>query len=570
MKKHLPLILIAIVGFLIRVVFLDKYPPGVSWDEVSHGYNAYSILKTGVDEWGEILPLSNFRAYGDYPLALNLYITIPFIWALDLNVFSIRLPHAILGALTVIASYYLAYGLTRSKKISLMTAILMAIEPWSFFLSRFVAQSNLSVFFLTSALALFFNREKNKYFLSLSFLSLGLTLYSYHTTRIVTPVLLIILLAVYKKEIILSFRKDRVVKYLSILIFLIFFAPLPFILLNPESRARSTEVFIIDQAAVNRIEQNRVNSKYPELVNRLIYNRPLYFLMESAKNHLGYFTPHFLFFEGGTHYQFSLPERGLMYLVNLPFFYYGFYLAFKKAKKDKLYLFVILWFLVSPLSGSVTKENYAVMRATPMIPFPQVFSAIGMFALLGNLKKNNYKYIKLVGSFYLILLLINIKSYMVDYFGKYSINYSHDRQYGYNEIVGYALDNYRNYEKIIVTKKYGEPHEFFLFFSAWDPESYRNDPNLIRFYQSNWYWVDAFDKFNFVNDWEIPKEGYDFVLESGGSVRCPGNSVRCLLITSPENAPGGWNKLKTIYFLNGKPAFEIYDNFFSDIGLLKY
>jgi len=86
---------------------------------------------------------------------------------------------------------------------------------------------------------------------------------------------------------------------------------------------------------------------------------------------------------------------------------------------------------------------------------------------------------------------------------------------------------------------------------------YINDPNLIRFYQSNWYWVDAFDKFYFVNDWEIPSEGTTFVLESKKEVDCSNTS--CLLITSPGNYPYGWNKLDTIKFLDDTPAFEIYE-----------
>ena len=53
---------------------------------------------------------------------------------------------------------------TEAEKVSLITALLVAVEPWSLFLSRFVVQSNLSVFFLTASLAAFFNREKNKDF----------------------------------------------------------------------------------------------------------------------------------------------------------------------------------------------------------------------------------------------------------------------------------------------------------------------------------------------------------------------------------------------------------------------
>ena len=63
--RKLVLILIFIFGFILRSIYIDKFPPSLNWDEVSHGYNAYSLLKTGRDEWGSFLPLI-FRAYGDY------------------------------------------------------------------------------------------------------------------------------------------------------------------------------------------------------------------------------------------------------------------------------------------------------------------------------------------------------------------------------------------------------------------------------------------------------------------------------------------------------------------------
>ena len=40
--------------------------------------------------------------------------------------------------------------------------------------------------------------------------------------------------------------------------------------------------------------------------------------VEFAKNYLGYFSPKYLFLDGGTQYQFSVPNQGLEYLINLP------------------------------------------------------------------------------------------------------------------------------------------------------------------------------------------------------------------------------------------------------------
>lgn len=77
---------------------------------------------------------------------------------------------------------------------------------------------------------------------------------------------------------------------------------------------------------------------------------------------------------------------------------------------------------------------------------------------------------------------------------------------------------------------------------AYDPAKYLADPDTIRFFQSNWYWVDRFDKFYFVNDWQVK----DLVTESKVEIDC--DFARCLLVTSPGNYPKGWKKLETINF----------------------
>ena len=140
-------------------------------------------------------------------------------------------------------------------------------------------------------------------------------------------------------------------------------------------------------------------------------------------------------------------------------------------------------------------------------------------------------------------------NYWKVYFGWYRRDYSWSWQYGYKQAAGFIKENYSQYDKIIMTKKYGEPHEFILFYWPWDPKSYNNDSNLVRYFQANWYWVDSFDKFEFVSDWEV-KENTKYQTPN----------TKYLLITSPGNYSEGWRKIETIYFLDGKPAFEILEN----------
>jgi hypothetical protein len=423
-----------------------------------------------------------------------------------------------------------------------------AIGPWYVFTSRFVLQSNLSVFLLITAAAFFVNREKNKLFLPFTFFLLTFTLFSYHTTRIFSPLLLLGSVFIYKSEI-----KNKLV-YVVVALFI---ALSTYILVNPNATARGNVLFIIDQAAVNRIIENRNASKLPAQLKRLVYNRPVYFVDAFAKNYISYFSPKFLFLSGGTQYQFSVPGFGLIYPVSLPFFYIGLILLIAKSLKDKNYRFIFLWLILSPIPAALTNESYTVLRATSMLPVTEILIAMGLYFVMEKIPKQGQLPIMVM---YIIVLVFSAENYFFNYLTNYRNSYSWSWQYGYKEVVSYVKDNYDRYDKIIVTKKYGEPHEFFLYYMKYDPAKYLSDPNKIAFLQSNWYWVDRFDKLFFVNDWQVPKSGNNFILESKGTVSCPPFVTRCLLITSPDNYPNGWKKVNTVNFLDGKPAFVMYEN----------
>ena len=126
-QKFVLILSITLLAALLRFWQLDTNPPSLNWDEVSHGYNAYSILKTGRDEWGQWFPLTNFRAYGDYPLPVNLYLTIPSILIFGLNTFALRFPSALLGALSVLMTYFLVKKAFEKETVAILSALLLAL-----------------------------------------------------------------------------------------------------------------------------------------------------------------------------------------------------------------------------------------------------------------------------------------------------------------------------------------------------------------------------------------------------------------------------------------------------------
>ena len=539
------IIFILLLGLVLRLILLSQNPPSLNWDEISHGYNAYSILKTGKDEWGQVLPII-FRAYGDYKLPVYIYLTAISEAIFGLNAFSVRLPSIVAGVVTILFTYLLAKKLF-GKRVGIISSLLVAIEPWSLFLSRGAFEANLALALIISGIYFFLKGIHNsKFFIHASIL-LGLSVWTYNSARIFVPLFLLLLGYLYKEQIQSLLKQNRTVILNSLFIILIFFLPMFWQLLNPEGLARYGKVAILDEGAIAQINEARVTSELSPFLARAVHNKATFFGQRFVKNWVSHFSGSFLFTKGGSHFQFSIPGYGLLYKANALFLVIGiFYLVKRKSKASML---ILGWLILGPVASSLTREAPHVLRSITMLPTPMIIASAGFW--------------KIVLAGYLVVLVGFVENYLYIYFKEYRSGYSWAWQYGYKEAVSYIRTNYDKYDKIIITKKYGEPHEFLLFYWPWDPKSYQEDENLIRFGQSDWYWVDRFDKFYFVNDWEVDEEGtgdYEFNLESGKSVQCPVDSVQCLLITSPGTVPEGWGKLETINFLDGQPAFEFYAN----------
>ena len=85
-----------VFGFISRTAFLDLLPGGLNQDEASAGYDAYAILKYGIDRNGIRYPV-HLVAWGSGQNALYSYLCMPFLLALGVNEISLRLPMALAG-----------------------------------------------------------------------------------------------------------------------------------------------------------------------------------------------------------------------------------------------------------------------------------------------------------------------------------------------------------------------------------------------------------------------------------------------------------------------------------------
>ena len=144
-----------------------------------------------------------------------------------------------------------------------------------------------------------------------------------------------------------------------------------------------------------------------------------------------------------------------------------------------------------------------------------------------------------------------MNAYLNNYYNVYPKLYSRDWQYGYKQAVSYIRDHYDEYDLIVFTRHYGEPHMFTLFFMGWDPARFQNDPNLVRFETFDWVRVLKFDKFYFP---DLGDKGTQF-----NDIRGENSGKKILFIGKPGDFSQDLPKLLTVDFLNGQRAFEVVE-----------
>lgn len=551
--KLLPISIIILLAFLLRLYKVTSIPPSLNWDETSIAYNAYSILKTGKDEWGKVLPL-HFKSFGEYKLPAQIYASIPGILIFGLNEFGVRITPVVYGTITVFLVYLLVVELSFKKKIAIFATFFIAISPWHIQLTRGSFESSFSLFwFLLGLIYLlkFLNektydaRSRGKY-LVFSMLPLVISIYTYNTARVFTPIFLAIVVIIFFKIFwsIKSWSIPAGLFFVSLIIPLV-----PFVL-SGEASARYKLVSITDDAGlVPRIEERRNLSKLPNLVTKLIHNRYTYNSYYFAKNYLSHFTPSFLIINGAGHKQHHVQGVGQLYWIQLPLLIYGFYILLRK--KSQTLKILIPWLLVAFIPVSMTNDSIPnALRTLISVPVYQIFTAVGLYYLLKNLKEYQYK--KIVIAALVLLLIVNFSIYIKKLFIDYSEKYSRDWQYGNKQVVEYIRDHIDDYSLIVFTRGYGEPHIFTLFYLQYDPSRFQNIKNLERFETYDWVRVLRFDRFYFPDLGDSGTRYEDVIKANKGK--------KILFIGKPGDFPKETKILERINFLDGSEAFEITTN----------
>ncbi|MDP2649443.1 MAG: phospholipid carrier-dependent glycosyltransferase [bacterium] len=475
---------IILLSLILRFYKLDQIPSGFHSDEAAFGYNAYSLIQTGKDEYGQFLPLI-LKSFGDYKGAVYAYLTIPPVMLFGLNEFAVRLPTAIFGVFFVTLSYLLTLQLTKNKKIAIITAALCAINPLSIVLSRVQSDPLVSVVLILFGLYLFllWVEKKNNLFILFTGFFWIVSLFTYASPRVFLPIAIVILLVFYGKKLL------RQKEYLFIPVFILVLLVDAFLFFGSlGSRFQQLNVFNTATVRLVLEEKIREDGHSSALVTRIFHNKPIDYSLFFAKNYFDYFSFDFLFLKGGQPDRESIPSNGLFYFIELPFLIFGAYRILKKKEKWGLFSIVSIIFFPLGLALAVD-ESPNVHRFFLLVFFVELVVAFGITEFLSEIR--NRKLHKIIITLVVLVFVYNSFYFLHQLFVHQPIHHAWYRGYAYKPLVAELQKQYPNYKKIVITKAHASPYIYLLFYSKFDPKKYQDSGSPKD--------IGGFDKFVFTS-----------------------------------------------------------------------
>ncbi len=503
------LILIVVLAAALRFYKITINPPHLYWDEASIAYNAYSVNQTGKDEWGENNPFL-FKSFGDYKLPLYIYVVALSQRLFGLTDFAVRFPSALAGVLTVATMFWLVkeelYLVGQKYKqfpfvnhpgaTALLAAFLLAISPWALQFSRAGFEANLALFCRGFALLFFLLAiRKNIKYLFASFFFFAASVYTYHSAAISAPLILLVLLILFRQELLV---KWKTVVVAGLFLALLILPYLPSYVFSAHGRVRATSESVL------HMEGNPMKN--------------------FVDNYVANFSLDYLFFHGDQGGRHSVKKLGELYLWQLPAVLAGLY--FLLRYRSRASVIMITWVLIAALPVALTRVSPHALRGLLAVRSWQTITAIGVAFLLWK-TRHRFSWMLIPIVLYSFLLYLHL------YYIHYPRAYAADWQDGRRQTIAFVKSIEKNYDKIYVGEEF-EPIYIWLYWPI--------DPKTV---QESGHNNKEFGKFVYFN----PE------IESPPSL--PGQ--KSLIIAPPWFTNPKATVIRQIKMVGGEPVFNVYD-----------
>jgi len=544
-KKNWLLLLILILASFLRFYRLGSNPPSLHWDETAIGYNAYSILKTGRDEYGKLFPFI-FKSFGDYKPGFYIYLTVPSIAILGLNELAVRLPSAVIGVLTVWLAFQFTFLLFKKKPVALLSSLALAISPWHLQFSRGAWEANVALFLVLAGVLSFIKAERNKViWLYWSVLSFSMALFAYQSSKMFVPLIILGLMICFWKKI-----KTLPSKHLLISSIIILMMAVPIYLSVFSGGGGRLKVMSIFSYPRTKDEVNQIlqEDNGDQISFQLFHTEPLALARGFLERYFNHFSGRFLFFEGDwSSLRHGLPYMGVLYFIDFLFLLAGAYWLIKQNSNQSK--FIWFWLLVSPLPAALSRDSIQATRSLNMVLPLIIVVGSGMYQTYLWLKNQKKAIYVLCSLFYVLGYLWCFVYYLDQYYTHYPRQSSQFWQYGYRELINKIAPIKNNYSQIIMTPKYGQPYIYWLFYTQYNPPVYQQKAQLKENVSGDVGQVERIDNLEFRPVFWPADRNLKNALLIGDDLELPLKQIDL----------NQARILEEIKFLNGKIAFRVVE-----------
>ncbi len=464
------ILFIFLISISLRFYRLGSLPKAFFTDEMALGYNGWSLLSTGKDEWGQTLPLV-LRSFDDYKPGIYSYLTIPGIVLLGLSQMTARLPAAIFGSLLPLFAYFLFKKFIKNENIALLSSFVIAVSPWHIEISRTAIEAGVALSLSIFSLFLFkkLKESKIKYFI-ISCLSLAI-LYTYHSARLIYPVLLLSSLFIQKKA-----KKKKIILALLVLI-----AGLGLSFYSSKERFAQISIFNDRHYQLIReesIREDGMAENMPLLLTRVFHNKIWSMIYAGADSYLTNISLKYLFMGGAQPPRATIPQTGQFLLIFLPFFLLG--IIYSLRKNERFDHWLLFWLIIAPIPAALTTAEIPhTYRTIYLIPVVALYIAYGIFYFyqLGLKTFKNINFMKKVYPLCFCTTFILTTTYFTarawhQYRVHQQLHQPWHRQYGYEELIN-QLNKLEKAEQITITNRENEPYMAVLFYNKIQPKEYQ-------------------------------------------------------------------------------------------------
>ncbi|HCQ30902.1 TPA: hypothetical protein DIU27_00770 [Candidatus Collierbacteria bacterium] len=478
-NKYLPTILftsVLLIGAFFRFYKLGETPTGLYVDEASLGYNAYSVYKTGMDEYGKNFPVM-FRSFSTFQSSIYSYILIPFIHFLDLSIFSVRLPSAVFGFLSIPLLYLLVKKLFPSLRtnnhepiannFALITTLLLAISPWHTNYSRTAYETNVALFFLLMGSLFLVHALKKPWLFLLSALSFVISMMAYRAEIIIVPILILVFAIRYSGTLFSNSKRYLLPIFTSLALAMVLFLPTLKIMETPGFQARSSALNIFASSGPHPWGYREGTG----LLHNLTNNPQILAAREFISLYSSYLSPRYMFSLGDSGPRLPYPGMGTFFVWQFPLYLIGLYFLIKEKDLKDFKYFVFTLLLISPVPAALTRDPYSTLRSLPLV-ISQIliisFGLVKLWEILPSLSsKLKYLLVAVLLIFSSVRMFISI-FYFNDYFNSKFWNYGW-------ELVVEDIKKLDPKLPVVVDSSRGDSYILMMFFLRYDPTTYQQD-----------------------------------------------------------------------------------------------